>query len=162
MKLLENHLLVKYECSIFLLGIIIIYSLEFFTVLDDGLSLKFEWQKVSSGLQDYLSILAVLKNVVFWMLSSRPTTSTSSSLFSNPLVTVPNAPITIGIMVTSMFHSFFNSLARLRYLSFFSNSFRFILWSAGTAKSTISRMLFFCWLLLGLVVWLGLDYPFVC
>ena len=54
-----------------------------------------------------------------------------------PLVTVPNAPITIGIIVTYMFHSFFNSLARSRYLSFFSHSFSFILWSAGTAKLTI-------------------------
>ena len=41
-----------------------------------------------------------------------------------------------------MFHSFFNSLARSRYLSFFSLSFRFILWSAGTAKSTILQILF--------------------
>ena len=33
--------------------IIIIYSLEFFTsVLADGLSLEFEWQQVSSSLQD--------------------------------------------------------------------------------------------------------------
>ena len=29
-----------------------------------------------------------------------------------PLVTVPNAPITIGIIVTCMFHSFLSSLAR--------------------------------------------------
>ena len=42
-----------------------------------------------------------------------------------------------------MFHSFFNSPARSRYLSFFSHSFRFILWSAGTAKSTILQILFF-------------------
>ena len=42
-----------------------------------------------------------------------------------------------------MFHSFFNSLARSRYLSFFAHSFRFILWSAGTAKSTILQSLFF-------------------
>ena len=34
--------------------VIIIYSLEFFTsVLADGLSLEFEWQQVSSSLQDY-------------------------------------------------------------------------------------------------------------
>ena len=34
-------------------GIIIIYSLEFFTsVLAVGLSLEFEWQQVSSSLQD--------------------------------------------------------------------------------------------------------------
>ena len=64
--------------------------------------------------------------------------------FSNPLVTVPNAPITIGIIATCMFYSFFFiSLARSRYLSFFSISFSFILWSAGTAKSTILQILFF-------------------
>ena len=53
------------------------------------------------------------------MVSTRPPTFKSSSPFSNPLVTVPNAPITIGIIVTCMFQSFFNSLARSRYLSFF-------------------------------------------
>ena len=84
-----------------------------------------------------LSILAILNNAVVWMVSTRPPTSKSSSPFSNPLVTVPNAPITIGIIVTCMFHSFFNSRARSRYLSFFSHSFSFILWSAGTSKSTI-------------------------
>ena len=42
-----------------------------------------------------------------------------------------------------MFHSFFNSLSRSKYLSFFSHSFSFILWSAGTAKSTILQILFF-------------------
>ena len=88
-----------------------------------------------------LSILAVLNNVVVWMVSTRPPTSKSSSPFSNPLVTVPNAPITIGIIVTCMFHSFFNSLARSKYLSFFSHSFSFILWSTGTAKSTILQVL---------------------
>ena len=90
-----------------------------------------------------LSILADLNNVVVWMVSTRPPTSKSSSPFSNLLVTVQNAPITIGIIVTCMLHSFFNSLARSRYLSFFSHSFSFILWSAGTAKSTILQVLFF-------------------
>ena len=81
-----------------------------------------------------LSILAVLNNVVVWMVYSCPPTSQSSSPFSNPLVTGSNTPITIGIIVTCMFHSFVNSLARSRYLSFFSHSFSFILWSAGTAN----------------------------
>ena len=90
-----------------------------------------------------LSILAVLNNVVVWMVSTRPPASKSSISFSNPLVTVPNAPITIGIIVTCMFHSFFNSLARSRYLSIFSHSFSFILCLAGTAKSTILQVLFF-------------------
>ena len=93
-----------------------------------------------------LSILAFLNDAVVWMVSTRPPTSNSCSPFNNPLVTVPKAPITISIIVTVMFHSVFNSLARSRYVSF-SLSFNFILWSAGTAKSTISQVLFFfCWL----------------
>ena len=113
-----------------------------------------------------LRILAVLSNAVVWIVFTRPPTSKSSWPFNNPLVIVPNAPITIGTIVTFMFHSFFNSLARSRYLSFFSLSFRFILWSAGTAKSTILQILSFfffcCWLLWDLVFWPGLSDPFVC
>ena len=90
-----------------------------------------------------LRILAVLSRVVAWTVSTRPPTSKCSKPFDNPLVIVPKALITIGTIVTFMFHSFFNSLARSRYLSFFSLSFRFILWSAGTAKSTILQILFF-------------------
>ena len=71
-----------------------------------------------------LSILFVLNNTVVWMLSTRPLTSKFSSPFNNP-----KAPISIGIIVTFMFHSFF--------LTFFALSFSFILWSAGTGKSTI-------------------------
>ena len=90
----------------------------------------------------------LLNNVVVWMVSTHPPTSKSSCPFNNPLVTVPSAPITIGIIVTYTFHSFFNSLARSKYLSFFSRSFSFILWSAGTAKSTILHILFFFFLLI--------------
>ena len=106
------------------------------------------------------SILAVLNYAVVWMVTTRPPTSNSYSPFNSPLVTVPYAPITIGIIVTFMFHSFFlNSPAKSRYLSFFSLSFSFILWLAVTAKSTILQILFFflfffflfffffCWLL---------------
>ena len=109
-----------------------------------------------------LCILAVLNNTVVWMVSTRPPTSKSSSPFNNPLVTVPKAPITIGVIVTFMFHSFFNSLARSRYLSLFSHSFSFILWSAGTAKSTILQIFFFfCWLLLLLLLLLLFLFVFV-
>ena len=55
------------------------------------------------------------------MVSTRLPTSKSSSPFNNPLFTVPKAPFTIGITVIFMFHSFFNSLGRSRYLSFFSH-----------------------------------------
>ena len=78
-----------------------------------------------------LRILAILSNAVVWTVFTRPQISKSSRRFNNPLVIVPNAPITIGKIVTFMFHSFFNSLARSRYLSFFSLSFKLILWSAG-------------------------------
>ena len=91
----------------------------------------------------HLSILAVLNNAVVKMVPTRPPTFKSSSPFNNHLVTVPNAPPTTGIIVT-MFHSccFLIPKARSRYLSFFSLSFSFILWSASTAKSTILQVLF--------------------
>ena len=76
------------------------------------------------------------------MVSTRPLISKSSSPFNNPMVTVARTPITVGIIVTFMFHYFFHSLARSWYLSFFSLSFNFTLWSAGTAKSTIVKVLF--------------------
>ena len=130
--------------------IIIIPSLELFT---SALADVFFYRSLGDSKspqvsRTLLSILAVLNNAVVWMVSTRPPTSNPSSPFSNPLVTVPNAPITIGIIVTCMFHRFFNSLVRSSYLSFFSHSFIFILWSAGTAKSTILQVLFFCLLLL--------------
>ena len=107
----------------------------------------FHWSlsdsKSSQVSRTRLRILAVLSNAVIWIVSTRPPTSKSSGPFNNPLVIVPKAPITIGIIVTFMFLSFFNSLARSRYLSFFAHSFRFILWSVGTAKSTILQILFF-------------------
>ena len=90
-----------------------------------------------------LSILAVFNNAIVWMVSTRPPTSKSSRPFNKPLVTVPKAPITIGLIVTFMFHSFFSSLARARYLSLFPRSFSFILWSAGTATSKILQVIFF-------------------
>ena len=90
----------------------------------------------------HLSILVILNSVVVWMVFTRPLISKFSSPFNNSLVTVPKVPITISITVTFMFHCFFNSLAMSWYISFFSLSFNFILWSAGTAKSTILRVLF--------------------
>ena len=53
-----------------------------------------------------LSILAVLNNVVVWMISNRPVISKSSSLFINPLMTVRKAPITIGISLYLLIESF--------------------------------------------------------
>ena len=88
-----------------------------------------------------VSILAVFNNVVVWMVSTRLLISKSSCPFNNPLVTVPSALITFGIIVAFKFHSFFSSLARSRYLFLFSLSFSFTLQSAGTAKSIIRQVL---------------------
>ena len=63
-----------------------------------------------------LSILADLNTAVVRTVSNCPVISTSSSPCTNPLGTVPRALITIGIAVTFMLHSFFNSLA-IRILS---------------------------------------------
>ena len=92
----------------------------------------------------FLNILTDLINAVVWTVSTPPLISKSSSFCINPLVTVPRAPITVGIITTFMFYGFFfYSLARSRYLSFFSHSLNFTLRSAGTAKSTILQVLFF-------------------
>ena len=100
-----------------------------------------------------LSILAVLRNAVIWRVSIRPPTSKSSRPFNNPLVIVPKAPITIGTIVTFMFHSFFNSLARSRYLSFFSHSFSFILWLAGLVDNFANSFyLFFFFFFLLIII----------
>ena len=54
-----------------------------------------------------LSVLIILNNAVVWIVSTHPPTSKSSSPLNSPLLTLPNAPIMIGIIVTFMFHSFF-------------------------------------------------------
>ena len=101
-----------------------------------------------------LSIPSVLNNAVVWMVSTRPPTSKSSSPFNNPLDIVPKAPITIGRIVTFMFHSFFDSLARSRYLSFFP-FFQFYSVVSRDSKSTVLQILFFFFFLL-IIIWSGL------
>ena len=109
--------------------------------------------KSSQVSRTLLSILAVLNNVVVWMVSTRPPTSKSSSPFSNPLVTVPNAPITIGIIVTCMFHSFLiPQQGRDTYPSFYILSDLFCS-QPGKQSRQFCKFSSFCWLLLGLVFW---------
>ena len=94
-----------------------------------------------------LSILAVFNNAVVWMVSTRLPTSKSSRPFNNPLVTVPKAPITIGIIVTFMFHSFFQFSSKVEVLISLFTFFQFYSVSARTAKSTILQI-FFCLLII--------------
>ena len=102
-----------------------------------------------------LSILAVLGSAVVWIVSTRPPTSKSSRPFYNPLVIVPNAPITICTIVIFMFHSIFNSLTRSRYLSFFWYYYYYLLirdfhisviWWSFTGDWVTARLLKSPWL----------------
>ena len=68
--------------------------------------------------------------------------STGLHPFANLLRIVPSAPITIGITVTFMFHRCFSYLARSRYLSLFSLSVDFILWSIGMTVYYLTGSLF--------------------
>ena len=63
-----------------------------------------------------LSILADLNNVVVWMVSTRPVIFMFSSPFNDPLVTLPRAPIKMGINITFMFHSFFQFPSKVEVL----------------------------------------------
>ena len=92
-----------------------------------------------------LRILTNLNNAVVWMVSTYLFISKSSSPCNNPLVTIPSILITIGITITFIFHCFFSSLARSRYLSLFLLSFSFTQWSARMANSTIQQVPFFYW-----------------
>ena len=78
-----------------------------------------------------LSISAVLNNAVVWMVSTRPPTSKSSSPFSNPLVTVPNAPH--RSLSEGKFPQVFRIL--LSILADFSNA---VVWMVST-RSLISK-----------------------
>ena len=84
--------------------------------LSDSKSPQVSWILLSI-LTD-LSIPADLSNAVVWMVSDLPLISKSSSHRTNPLVTVPRASIIIGVNVTFIFLSFFNSFVRSEYLSF--------------------------------------------
>ena len=105
-----------------------------------------------------LSIVA--DNTVVCMVSTRPLISKYSSPCTNSLVTVSLASITICITVTFVFHSYFNSLARSKYLPFFSRSLNFSLSSAKPAKFSILWDLFFFFFFF-LIVWPRLSDPFV-
>ena len=107
-----------------------------------------------------LSILADCKEAVIWILLFLSLTDPLQILRG-----LLESPITIGITVTFMFHSFFSSLARTRYsfkLSFYSA----VSWNG---KVTIQPVLissffsfFFFWSLsLSLVVWLRTRDLFV-
>ena len=96
-----------------------------------------------------ISILANLNNIVVWMVPICPPISNSSSPLSKPWGSVWSVPITIGITVTFMFHSFFMSLVRFKFLSLFLLFFIFIVvcWDSKVHYTTGSPFFFF-WLII--------------
>ena len=101
-------------------------------------------RKSSQVSRTLLSMLAVLNNAFVWMVSTRPPISKSSSPFNNPLVTVPKAPITIGIIVTLMFHSFFLFPSKVEVLIFLFIFFQFYsVFSRDSKVNNFANALFF-------------------
>ena len=68
--------------------------------------------------------------------------SNFSSALLKPFETVTPMPITIGIGITLIFHSFLCYLGRSKYLSLFSLTLTFILSSDKMTKSTIWQVFF--------------------
>ena len=104
------------------------------------------------------SILANLNNTVVWMVSTCLLISKSSSPFTSPLVTVPSALVTFGLTITFMFIVFqFSSKVEVLICLFTFFQFYFM----GSQSLLFSRFSFFCWLSIGLVIWLKLADLFV-
>ena len=102
------------------------------------------------------SILADLNDAVVWMAFTFLVIFKSYSKSTIPLLTVPKASFTTGINVTFIFlNLFFNSLARSKYLSFFS------LFQNGQQSPQFCKVSLFCWLSLGMFVWPRLGDTFV-
>ena len=72
-----------------------------------------------------LRILSDLNNAVVWMVPTLPLISKFSNCCTNSLVVVPRAPITTGIAVTFMFHSFFQFPSKVLVLIFLFAFFQF-------------------------------------
>ena len=101
----------------------------------------------------------VSRSFSFWIVSTRPFNSKSANHCTNLLVIVPRASNTTDLSITFMLHNFFSSVARSRYLSFFSLSFSFTYGKVHISASFLSFFFFFC---LSLVLsWLRLGDPFV-
>ena len=82
------------------------YSVSSFS--HQRLSMVSQWNLSESKYQVFSILLNILAdlNTLVWMVSTHPLIYKSSSPRTNPLETVPSAPITIGITVTFMFHRF--------------------------------------------------------
>ena len=78
--------------------------------------------------------------------------SKSSSPCTNPLLSVSRAPFKIGIIVTFMFHSFFQFHSKVKVLIPLFAFIQFYFIVSRDSKVHNSAPFFFCWLLLDLLV----------
>ena len=67
----------------------------------------------------------LIYNAVVWIVSTHPLISKSSSPFNNPLVTEPRALVSIIIIVTFMFLSFFQFPCKVKVLILLFTFFQF-------------------------------------
>ena len=114
------------------------------------------WMTNSS--QVFRTLINILTDpyiAVDWMVSTH--LLISSSFCTNPLVTVPSAPITINSPVTFIFHS----LCFCFFLFSLFGFLRFYPVVSQNSKVHYPASPFLCWLSLGLVVWPRLNDPFV-
>ena len=99
---------------------VFVYLLLFLTSFSHQ-QMVFHWSlsntKPLQVTRTFPSIIADLNNAVVQMVSAR--LSNASGPFTKPLRIVPSTTITIGITITFMFHNFFSSQARSKYLSLF-------------------------------------------
>ena len=104
-----------------LLLLLLLYSLRVFHNSISWWSFTGVW--VTTSLLRSLELFSV-----FWFQQCFGLYSLSSSTdfqFLQSFGIIPSGPITIGITITFMFHSFFSSLARSKYLSIFLLTFIF-------------------------------------
>ena len=128
------------DCLAVVVSIIITVTIPWEFFPSDGLPLQFDESTSPQVSRTFFSILADLNNAVVWMVSIYLLFAKFSSSFINPLVTVPKAPITIGINVIFMFYSFFIFYAKSRYISFFSLSYHFTQWSSRIVHNLASSI----------------------
>ena len=124
----------------------------------------FRWSLIDSNspqvFRTLLSILADFNKAVVWTVSPRPVISKSSNPFINHLMIVLRAPITIGVIATFMFDSFFFQLPSkvgvlISHFTFFQ-FYSVVHWDSRV-QNPASSFFFFYWFLKGPVVWPRLD-----
>ena len=128
-----------------LLLLLLLFPWKFFiSTLADGLSLKFEWQQISSSLHDFSQYSG-----------QSPWYSSLDGLHSSSFFPSPPVPLIIfwWLFQAHQFPIFLNSQVRSRYVSFFSLSFNFTMWCVHPGQQSpqfikfsffFSLFFFFC------------------